>query len=237
MVAYPLQRHPWSTQKCEVCEKFDKSNTSSKPLLPICNQLLFKVWVLDIVGSMSGKSNNKKYIITAIDFAIWWPVVKAVKAHTGNNIWRLIGREIIRKFGKPELLITDKGKELTSNDTKVYLRKQRVKFIATTPYHPQANSRLENLNNILVQAIAKITAGTPEDWPKQLPTALLVCCTWVNSSTGKSSFELVYGTHPNIVQALTGPPSQGPIPSLYGPPTGSLFQPPKGETNVCPILQ
>lgn len=67
---------------CEVCKKLAKSNTPSKSVLPICTQLPFKVWALDIVRPIPGKHNNKK-IITAIDFATCWPVAQAVKDHTG----------------------------------------------------------------------------------------------------------------------------------------------------------
>ncbi|KAJ9067343.1 hypothetical protein DSO57_1000255, partial [Entomophthora muscae] len=67
------------------------------------------------------------------------------------------------------------------------------------------NGQVEQLNDSLVQALAKFTAERPEGWAKQLPTALLVCCTQVNRSTGNRSFELVYGTQPNIIQALMGP--------------------------------
>ncbi|KAJ9077230.1 hypothetical protein DSO57_1018772 [Entomophthora muscae] len=42
----------------------------------------------------------------------------------------------------------------------------------------------------LVQALAKLTTGRPEDWYKQLSAALLVFQTQVNRSTRKGPFEL-----------------------------------------------
>ncbi|KAJ9068091.1 hypothetical protein DSO57_1032151 [Entomophthora muscae] len=38
-----------------------------------------------------------------------------------------------------------------------------------------------------------------------LPTALMVCQTWVNCNTGKSSYELVYGQKPALVSTSAGP--------------------------------
>lgn len=171
---------------CKVCEKFSKSETPPKSVLPICIQLLFKVCALYIMGPMPGKHNEKKYIINAIDFATQWPVAQAVKTHIGNNVQQFIGKEIISKFRKPELLIADRGKGLTSEDTNVYLTTNGVKHTVTTPYHPLANGCVEQLNDSLVQALAKLTAGRPEEWYKQLPTALLICWTCVNRSTGKA---------------------------------------------------
>jgi hypothetical protein len=193
--------------------------------MPIVMRKPFKVWSLDIVGPMPGKRNDKKYIITAIDFATRWPVAQAVKQHNGNNVCWFIGKEIIAKFGQPELLITDGGKELTSKDTKVYLAKQGVNHIVTKPYHPQANGRVEQLNGSLTQALAKLTAREPGSWAQQLPTALLVCRARANRSMGFSPFEMVYGTKPNIIQTLSGPRLE--IPKKV---------PPRSNPNVTRIM-
>ena len=159
---------------------------------------------------MPQTSNGKKYIITAIDYATQWPVAQAVKNHTGNDIRRFIGREIIAKFGQPELLITDGGRELVANQTNAYLAKSGVEHIVTTPYHPQANGRVKRLNASLIQALAKLTAGQHADWSSQLPTALLVCCTCTNRSTNAILFELVYGRKPDITQTNLGPRLEEP---------------------------
>ncbi|KAJ9051413.1 hypothetical protein DSO57_1004823 [Entomophthora muscae] len=67
------------------------------------------------------------------------------------------------------------------------------------------------------KALTKLTARRPEDWSKQLLAALFLCHTQVNRSTGKSLFELVYGTQPNIIQALKGPELEIPnkVPPLF----------------------
>lgn len=111
--------------------------------MPIYTCKPFKLWVLDIVGPIPKASNDKKYIITAINYATRWPIAQAVKNHTGNDIQHFIGREIIAKFGQPELLITDEGRKLVANKTNAYLAKNGVEHIVTTPYHPQANERVE----------------------------------------------------------------------------------------------
>ena len=55
-------------EQCEICKKFTKTKSLPKLVLPITVHKPFKVWALDIVGPMPGKSNNnKKYIITAVE--------------------------------------------------------------------------------------------------------------------------------------------------------------------------
>ncbi|KAJ9077541.1 hypothetical protein DSO57_1015733 [Entomophthora muscae] len=131
--------------------RFMRSLPRAAPL-PICkvnlNSISFQRMGANIVGHMPRKIDDKN---------------AAVKVQTGNNVQRSIGREIISKFGKPELLITDRSKELRYNNTDVYLEKQAVKHTVTTTSHPQDNSRVKQLSGSLVQALAKLTARSPED--------------------------------------------------------------------------
>ena len=95
-----------------------------------------------------------------------WPISQAVRKNTSNDVWCFIDKKNISKFGKPELPITNGGKELTSDNTNVYLTRQEVKHTVTTPYHHQANSRVERLSGSLVQELAKLTARKPGNGPR-----------------------------------------------------------------------
>ncbi|KAJ9063504.1 hypothetical protein DSO57_1000085 [Entomophthora muscae] len=50
---------------------------------------------------------------------------------------------------------------------KAYCAKNALQRIVTTPYHPQANGRVEHLNGSLVQLIAKLSQEHPNTvWPE-----------------------------------------------------------------------
>ena len=70
-----------------------------------------------------------------------------------------------------------------------------------------------------MQALQKLTEGHPEDWPNQLPMALLMSCAQVNWSTGVSPFKLVYGTKTTILQTKLGPRVEEPkkVPKCNAP--------------------
>ena len=142
---------------------------------------------------MPSNKQDKKFIITAIDFCMCWPIAQSTKAHDGNYICRFIGSENGKKFGYPKRILTDCGKEFVSKDTQAYLLDKNVQPITTTPYHPQANGCVEQLNGVLLLALRKLSSEDPLSWPKHLPTALLMARSRVNRDIHFSSFKMVYG--------------------------------------------
>ena len=147
---------------------------------------------------MPSNSQKKSYIITGINFRTCWPVAQAVARHNGNFIRRFIGQEIIKKFGTPKRILTDCGREFISQDTQAYLCSKEIEHITTTPYHPQANGRVERLNGIVLTALRKLAQENASSWVKHLPTALLMARSRVNRDIYFSSFKMVYGYKPDI---------------------------------------
>ena len=216
-------------RQCEICEKFASTHAPPKSVIPVTVKEPFSTWAIDVVGPMPTPKNNthcKKYIITAVEYVTRWTVAQAVVNHTGKDIRRFIGKEIVSKFGAPKLLITDGGPKLVANATKVYLAKQGIGQNVTTPYHPQANGRVKRLNGSLTQALAKLTADNPLAWAQHLPTALMVCRVRVNRGTGVSPYKAVFGTDPVFN-------STGTVPKLIIPEQ----VPPRTHPNIKRVME
>ena len=98
----------------------------------------------------------------------------ATKVHDGKAIRMFIGTKIISKFGTPKRIIMDCGREFVSQNTQAYLKGQDIEHHTTTPYHPQANGRVERLNGVLLSASQKLSSEDSSSWPKHLTTALLM---------------------------------------------------------------
>ena len=75
---------------------------------------------------------------------------------------------------------------------------RNVQLITITPYHPQANGCVEQLNGVLLSALRKLSSEDLSSWPKHLPTALLMARSRVNCDVHFSPFEMVYGYKPEI---------------------------------------
>ena len=89
-------------------------------------------------------------------------------------------KKIGKKFGYPKWILTDCRNEFVSKDTWAYLLDKNVQLITTTPYRPQANGCVEQLNSVLLLALRKLSIKDPLSWPKHLPTTLLMDRSRVN---------------------------------------------------------
>ena len=124
-------------------------------------------------------------------------VAQAVARHNGNFVRRFIGQKNIEKF-EPKRILTDCGREFISQDTQAYLRSKEIEHITTTPYHPQANGRVERLNSIVLTTLRKLAQENASSWVKHLPTALLMARSRVNRDIHFSPFKMVYRYKPDI---------------------------------------
>lgn len=79
--------------------------------------------------------------------------------HTRNNIRRFIEKEIVNEIKTPKLIITDGGPNIVANATNAWLDKQGISQKVTTPYHSQANGRIDRLNRSLTMALEKLNAN------------------------------------------------------------------------------
>ena len=183
---------------CETREKHASTPIPSKSVIPRYDGVPYKQWAIDVIGPMPNNNQNKCYIITGINFCTCWPIAQALPKHNGNFIRRFIGQEIIKKFGQPKRILIDCGREFISQDTQAYLCSKEFEHITTTPYHPQANGRVERLNGIVLTTLRKLAQEKASSWIKHLPTALLMARSCVNRDIHFSPFEMVYGYKPDI---------------------------------------
>jgi hypothetical protein len=68
----------------------------------------------------------------------------------------------------------------------------------TTAYHPQANGQVEHKNQEVEAYLCLFIDKRQDDWVDLLPTAEFVINSRLNSATGHTPFELLYGYTPNF---------------------------------------
>ena len=68
----------------------------------------------------------------------------------------------------------------------------------TTAYHPQANGQVERKNQEVEAYLRLFIGKQQDDWVDLLPTAEFVINSQLNSATGHTPFELLYGYMPDF---------------------------------------
>jgi len=145
---------------------------------------------LDIIGPLP-PSEGRVYCLTMIDRNTHWPEAIPVKNIEAKTIAKLFYECWVARFGVPLRVTTDQGRQFESQLFNELTKTLGISRIRTTPYHPQANGRIERWHRTLKAAL---TAHEGEkSWTKILPTVMLGLRTAVRLDEEKSTAELLYG--------------------------------------------
>ena len=103
----------------------------------------------DLIGPLPQSSKGNRYILTMIDHCSGWAEAYPLPDKTSKSVWTVFATDFLPRYGEPEILITDNGKEFTARDWELYLAQLGVKHNVTTPVHPQSNGKTERFNRTL----------------------------------------------------------------------------------------
>ncbi|XP_035206088.1 uncharacterized protein K02A2.6-like [Stegodyphus dumicola] len=98
----------------------------------------------------------------------------------------------VSRFGVPQCIVTDQGRQFTSQMFKNLAAICGAKLLHTTPYHPQCNGKIERFHRTLKAAIK---AHNNVKWSDMLPTILLGLRAAIRDGTNYSVAQMVYGTN------------------------------------------
>ncbi|XP_062528147.1 retrovirus-related Pol polyprotein from transposon 412 [Bombyx mori] len=178
------------TQACEACQKSKIHRHISSPLgdfqLP---QSRFSHVHIDLIGPLPS-SNDYKYCLTAVDRFTRWPEVMPLYDITAETVAKAFYDMWISRFGSPERVTTDLGRQFTSHLFKALTNLCGIQLCHTTAYHPSANGMVERFHRTLKTAIM---AHGERRWTNILPVVLLGIRTAWKEDLRCSVAELVYG--------------------------------------------
>ncbi|KAJ1043166.1 hypothetical protein NDA10_006568 [Ustilago hordei] len=166
---------------------------------------------LDFIEGLppSKKYDSKTYdsILVIVDrltkFAILAPTHKTV---TAKQTAVLLYGHMVRLFGYPDHMVSDRGRQFISGAWKAFAEQMGVKHSLSTAYHPQTDGQTERVNQVIEQYLRMYCNYEQNDWANLLDTAAFVYNNTVHNSIGVSPFFACYGwnpkAHPDIPQRL-----------------------------------
>ena len=110
-----------------------------------------------------------------------------------TTVARLLVNEFICRFGVPEQLHTDQGRNFEYTLIKQICQLLGIRKTCTTPYHPQSDGMVERFNRTLLSMLSIAVEESEGDWHLKIPTIMFAYRSSVHESTGESSFCLMFG--------------------------------------------
>ena len=178
---------------CKECQMMKTDNLKHEPLNPLPPVNAFERWGIDLIGRLPTTNDGNRWIITAIDYAIKYPVARAVKEGTTSEIGKFIYEEILCRFGCPQEIVTDRRANFSANVSESYLLECKIRHSLTSAYHPRSNGMVEKFNGFLGSMITKFCRGHINKWDQYVDQALLACRSRIHAATGKSPAYLAFG--------------------------------------------
>jgi len=181
-------------RKCLKCQKYANNiNVSPTTLNVFSAPWPFSMWGIDVIGAIEPKaSNGHCFNLVAIDYFTKWVEAASYANVTRKVVAKFIKREIIYRYGLPSRIITNNATNLNNKMMSELCEEFKIQHHNSTPYRPKMNGAVEAENKNIKKIVQKMVV-TYKVWHEMLPFALHGYRTSVQTSTGATSFSLVYG--------------------------------------------
>lgn len=179
---------------CPDCQR--RKMPKTKPLGAMQPIPLIAPWErvgLDLVGPLPVTDNGNKFMAVFMDYFTKWPEVVPIPDAKAETVARAYLYHVICRHGAPKRLLTDLGKNFTSELFKHLNDRLGTKKEFTTAYHPQTDGLVERFNRTLLDMLTMYCAANQEKWDEYLPLVLFAYSTSEHASTLETPFMLTYG--------------------------------------------
>ena len=128
----------------------------------------FVQWGMDIIGPFAPGKGQCKFLLVGIDYFTKWIEAEPLTAITARNVQNFVWKNIVCRFGLPQIIITDNGRQFTDRTLAEFYEKLHIKHIASSVEHPQTNDQAEAANKVILNEQKKRLGPAKGNWTEEL---------------------------------------------------------------------
>ncbi|XP_052109199.1 uncharacterized protein LOC107460736 [Arachis duranensis] len=190
--------------KCQENANFHRAPASELSLLTSSRP--FSQWGVDLLGPFPVGPGQVKYLIVTIDYYTKWIEAEPLASISSSNCRKFMWRQVITRFGIPEVVISDNGTQFTDKKFTEFLTGLGIRQKFFSVEHPQTNRQVESANKIILLGLKKRLDNKKGAWADELASVLWSYRTTEQSSTKETPFRLTYGLDA-VIPVEIGEPS------------------------------
>nr|XP_025647635.1 uncharacterized protein LOC112742611 [Arachis hypogaea] len=176
-------------KNCDKCQRHANIHQAAPhQLSTISAERPFGTWGIDLVGPFPTAPGQLRYLIVAIDYYTKWIEPEPLSCITATQCRKFLWRQIITRFGIPEIVISDNGTQFTDKKFREFLEGLHVSHRFSSVEHPQTNGQVESTNKIIVKGLKKRLDEAKGLWADELGSVLWSYRTTPQTTTGETPF-------------------------------------------------
>ncbi|XP_022142775.1 protein NYNRIN-like [Momordica charantia] len=161
-------------------------------LTPISAPWPFAQWGVDLIRPFLLGKGQTKYVIVAVGYFTKWAEAEALSTITEARVTTFIWTNVVCRFGIPNAIVTDNGKQFDNAKFKDFCHKLGISHLCSSLAHPKANWEVEAFKKIIKRGLKLRLDARKGRWIEELPEVLWSYRT--TPRTGETPFTMAFGS-------------------------------------------
>jgi transposase InsO family protein len=171
---------------------------------------------IDIMGPLPQTHGGNEYVMVVADYFTRWKEAYAIPNHTARTVADKLVTEFVSRFGAPQQIHTDQGREFESHLFREMCMLLGVEKTHTCPYRPQSDGMVERFNRTLKQMLSMYVSEHKRDWDDHIPYLMMAYRASVHESTKCTPNLLMFGRENYLpIDLMVGSPPDYRPPECY----------------------